>query len=137
MSKLPKHGEQASSEEIDRHRQALADAIRQARADARPGDIFTRETQTVVRRLMKQVFEAPAGGANAKKTVNEENTSGIALAVNKRYPDNAPLTTMPPKVLNNLPQLPEPLQYRFIGKTLILLDGDAELIVDYVPNVMP
>ena len=36
-----------------------------------------------------------------------------------------------------LPKLPEDLEYRFIGKRLILLDAHAHLIVDYIDNALP
>jgi len=136
-SGLPKHGKEASPEEIDAHRRALVGRILQARAHAKPGDLFTPDSRAVLQRLLKQVFNKPQIGARTKQAVNDDNPRGIAVAVNQQYPDGAPLTTMPPNVLSNLPKLPEPLQYRFIGRTLILLDGDAELIIDYMPNAMP
>ena len=45
----------------------------------------------------------------------------MKLAVNSRYPDEVPLSTMPPQVLAMLPKLPDDLEYRFIGTRLILL----------------
>ena len=36
-----------------------------------------------------------------------------------------------------LPQLPENLQYRFVGKHLILYDVRGNLIVDYMLNAIP
>jgi hypothetical protein len=44
---------------------------------------------------------------------------------------------MPPDVLAALPQLPEELQYRFVGSRLILLDSKAHIVVDYVSDVLP
>ena len=35
-----------------------------------------------------------------------------------------------------LPQLPEAVEYRIIGKTLIIRDVDANIIVDYIPNAI-
>ena len=35
-----------------------------------------------------------------------------------------------------LPELPEPLEYRFAGRHLILLDTEANLVVDVVPGVL-
>jgi hypothetical protein len=43
---------------------------------------------------------------------------------------------VPASLLLNLPTLPEPLQYRIIGRHLILLDEDADVIVDYAVNVI-
>jgi hypothetical protein len=39
--------------------------------------------------------------------------------------------------LGRFPKLPEELEYRFIGRTLILLDTTANIIVDYAPQVGP
>jgi hypothetical protein len=40
-------------------------------------------------------------------------------------------------VLAILPRLPPELEYRFIGSTLILLDVDAYIIVDYITRAVP
>ena len=68
---------------------------------------------------------------------NRRDVLPIRLRVNGRYPDTVPLSTMPPSVLEQLPPLPAPLQYRFIGKRLILLDVDAHIIVDFIENALP
>ena len=44
---------------------------------------------------------------------------------------------MPPLLLRELPRLPDNLQYRFFGRHVVLLDGDTQLIVDYIANVLP
>ena len=41
------------------------------------------------------------------------------------------------QVLQNLPTLPEDLEYRFVGDRLILLDSHAHIIADYVEKVFP
>jgi hypothetical protein len=35
-----------------------------------------------------------------------------------------------------LPKLPEQLEYRIVGKNLIIRDIDANIIVDFVPNAI-
>jgi hypothetical protein len=47
------------------------------------------------------------------------------------------MATMPPGLLKVLPALPKELEYRIIGRDLVLRDVDASLIIDYVPNVIP
>jgi hypothetical protein len=44
---------------------------------------------------------------------------------------------MPPTLLLRLPTLPDALKYLFVGRTLVLRDEEAGLIVDYLPNAMP
>ena len=60
----------------------------------------------------------------------------VQLKVNSRLPDGIPLTTMPPEILGALPKLPEHIEYRFIGKRLVLLDLHAQLVVDYIDGAL-
>jgi hypothetical protein len=39
-------------------------------------------------------------------------------------------------VLKNLPKLPDALEYRIVGKNLIIRDVEANIIVDFVPNAI-
>jgi hypothetical protein len=57
--------------------------------------------------------------------------------VNAEYPEKAPLATLPPLILNRLQRLPEGLEYRFLGRDLILHDAKANLIVDFVHEAVP
>ena len=59
------------------------------------------------------------------------------LKINARYPDEIPLSTMPPEVLAVLPPLPKTLNYRFISDQLILLDTEAHIVADYVSKALP
>jgi hypothetical protein len=67
----------------------------------------------------------------------DENPTGLNIAVNERYPDEVPLSTMPPEVLEFLPKMPEELEFRFVGRDLIIMDPHAHLIVDFVRNAIP
>ena len=53
----------------------------------------------------------------------------------------APLLQLSPQrdlaAMLQLPALPDNLQYLFVGRHIVLLDGDTQLIVDYVDNVLP
>ena len=42
----------------------------------------------------------------------------------------------PANLLVNLPTLPEPLQFRIVEKHLILVDEDADVILDYALNII-
>jgi hypothetical protein len=56
----------------------------------------------------------------------------VKVVVNGRYPDEIPISTVPPQVLAQLPKLPEDLEYRFIRTHMILFDPHAHMIVDFV-----
>ena len=47
------------------------------------------------------------------------------------------LTTVPASVLLVLPSVPEALDYRFVGRDLILRDVEANLILDYILDATP
>jgi hypothetical protein len=55
--------------------------------------------------------------------------------VNEPYPAMSPLGTFPPLLLGALPRLPDDLEYRFMGRHLIMRDTKANLIVDYLSDV--
>jgi hypothetical protein len=110
--------------------------MRSARANAKPGDIFTPEAQPVIKRLLAQVFGGPEG-RQLRASIMDENPAGITLSVNGRYPDNVPLSTVPPEVLQTLPKLTEDMEYRFIGDRLILLDTHAHIVADFVNDALP
>jgi hypothetical protein len=134
---LPKLPTDATPDVVDRHSRALERLIQGARGSAKQGDIFTREARPVFRRLLGAVFTGP-NGPKLKATIMEENPGRIVQPrVNQRYPDEFPVSTVPPQVLETLPRLPDDLEYRFIGYHLILLDIHAHLIVDYVSNAIP
>ena len=82
------------------------------------------------------MFAGPDGAA-LRASIMDENPGKITLAVNSRYPDTVPLSTVPPQVLQGLPKLPEEMEFRFIGRHLILMDVHAHIIVDLIENALP
>jgi hypothetical protein len=134
--KLPKLSDEASPTDIDHHQRELGRLMEQARPNAQPGDLFTKESRAYFRRQMQRVF-AGADGRQLKASIMDENPGPIRLRINGRYPDTVPLSTMPSQVLLSLPKLPEELEYRFIGDRLILLDVHAHTIVDYIDDALP
>jgi hypothetical protein len=137
--------------EIKTKQEALGAKIRAARATAKQGDIMTPEIQNKFRRLMYPVVTDPApqgtSGKEVKKDIKEElkeNTEErkeeggkpVVLKVNATYPPDTPLPTTPPQLLMNLPKLPEQLEYRIVGKNLIIRDVEANIIVDFVANAI-
>jgi hypothetical protein len=113
----------------------LAERIRAARKDARPGDIFTPEVRAAFRRLMYPETKG-AEGRETKAEMKEDAPTAVPLKVNANYPEGRALPTVPANLLASLPQLPEALEYRIVEKHLILRDVDANLIVDYIPNAI-
>jgi hypothetical protein len=135
-ARLPPLSKNATPKEIDRHERALAPLIQQARAGAARGDIFGSDMAEFVRGLMRQIVDGD-GGDHIRASIQDENVKELPVKVNERYPDEIPLTTMPPQLLKELPELPEELEYRFIARNFVILDPHAHLVVDFVPDALP
>ncbi len=116
-------------------RQALAMRIRFARHDARPGDLFTPPIAMALRRAMDPELRGLAK-RTTRDSIREDGPEVFVLAVNADYPAGAPRATMPGSVLKILPPLPVHLEYRIVDTHLVLMDLDANIIVDYVLDVM-
>ena len=125
---------------IESRKVAAANAIRAARPAARQGDLIPPETATEIREVIRSEVKGTAG-TPARKMTKEGNpvAEGLPFApkVNVQYPKEAPLSTVPPTLLLRLPQLPKEIEYRFVGKTLILYDAGTRLILDLLPNALP
>jgi hypothetical protein len=123
--------------EITRAQETLAARIRAARPGAKQGDIFTAEIRNRFRQLLAPEMKGE-DGRDAKAVMKEDAPApgSIPFKVNAKYPEGAPLPSVPSNVLLNLPTLPDPLEYRVIGKHLVLLDTGANIIVDFIPNAI-
>jgi hypothetical protein len=131
-STLPKLPEQTTPQQIDAHQRALAALIQAARKNAKPGQTLTPAMQRRIRTLLRPVFSGRDGQQIKNEILDKEYKGNVKLAVNGRYPDEVPISTVPPQVLLALPKLPEELEYRFIQNNLILFDPHAHIIVDYM-----
>ncbi len=133
--KLPKLRETDSLRAIAHEQHALAGAIREARKNARQGDIFTPKISSEFRRLAGLAMQGN-NAARILKSLQDSEPVKIPLRVGDAYPSDVPQQSTPPTLLMNLPALPRDLQYRLSGKTLILLDSKANLVVDLMPNAI-
>jgi hypothetical protein len=71
-----------------------------------------------------------------RETIREDAPEIFVLVVNGDYPAGASRSTMPGNVLKILPPLPMGLEYRIVDTHLVLMDVDANIVVDYVLNVI-
>ena len=114
--------------EILRAIRALARKIRVARADAKQGDIFSPEVSAQFKKALTLEIDANTMALNM-----DENPGHIDVPINGSYPLRKTVTTMPPNVLAALPKLPPDLEYRFLGRHLVLVDTRASVIIDRIP----
>lgn len=102
--------------------------IRAARAAAKQGDMFTPEISVEFKRALAREMNA-----HTWKVIMDDNPGEMLAQVNGLYPQGKPLSTMPPNILAVLPRLPQDVEYRFVERTLILLDTRTKLILDRIP----
>lgn len=115
--------------------ESLAAALRQARKTARQGDLIPTAVATLLRDVVKTDFQQRP--PDVRQAAFSEVADAGTPIINRTYPARAALPTVPPLLLAKLPVLPDNLQYRFIQRHLVILDGDTQLIIDYVSNVLP
>jgi hypothetical protein len=119
-------------------REALAAKIRQARAGARQGDLFTPPTAALFRRLVQQGIVGVDPSELLRDVEDEyERRSPTRARVNSSYPAGLAFVMTPPRLLQLLPSLPSELRYQFIGRDLALWDTHPHLVVDFVPDALP
>jgi hypothetical protein len=134
--KLPKLSKDSTPEQIESYRKSFEEGMRAARAGAKPGDIFNTAGSDYIRRTLKTEFKG-RDRAELREIVFEAENENIPLRVNYPYPEAKELTEMPATLLLQLPQLPKEVRYRFVGRNMLLVDRDNNLIIDYMPNALP
>jgi hypothetical protein len=134
--KLPALSKDSTPEQIQAFQASFLEHVRAARSLAKPGDIFVPQVAAYLRGIIKTEFRG-TDRAQLRKTILTADTKGVPLRVNYPYPETKELTEMPPTLLLRLPQLPKEVKYRFVGSSLLLVDTDNGLIVDYMTNALP
>jgi hypothetical protein len=117
----PKPGDRATTGKAETTEDTLAARIQIARKDAKRGDLFG-DAATYIKQIIQHDTETR--GVRDAYAAMEEVPAQSPPAVNAVY-------------LVNLPRLPDGLEYRFMGRDLILRDRDANLIVDFVSGAVP
>lgn len=131
---LPSERTTKHPEEITGRRKYLALAIREARSSAKQGDIFSPEISEAFLKVIRSTLQ----GTSVRRTIRQgEPQASRRLTVNGAYPEHLPTTTVPPTLLLRLPQLPEKISYRIVGRDFVLQDTEARLVIDFIPDALP
>jgi hypothetical protein len=121
--------------------EAMAKAVRAARPDAKTGDIFTPEIAADFRRRLDYGIRAGKYNvADLLAAIADENLDGyegidITPVVNE--PLRCGFAMTPPFVFEVLPPLSGEVEYRFVGRDLVLFDTHAALVVDVLGDALP
>ncbi len=126
-----------SQAEITTRATKLASGIMAARAQAKPGDIFTPEFSALVATLIKQEYSRRPDSVRETREDQQDEVPDFVPRVNTVYPTTYPLATFPATLLPLLPRLPEQLEYRVVQNYLVLRDIEANVILDVMPNAVP
>lgn len=135
-AQLPPLKPKESPAKTQEYERALAAKIRAARPHAKQGNLFTPLVGREFRRLIRLSMQG-RDAARIRASLERGAQASLKVSVNSSYPSSVPLETTPPSLLMNLPELPPDLEYRVVGRTLVLRDVNANLIVDYLPNAIP
>jgi hypothetical protein len=132
---LPRLKPTDSAQAITARSQELTRKIRFARREARVGSIFTPAAAAEFRRLIALTMQGKEA-EQIRASLKSAEPVTLALRVNDPYPAAVPLQSTPPSLLLNLPQVPQQVDYRVIGRALVLRDVDANLILDFIPDAV-
>jgi len=132
----PRLSKDSTPEQLHAYRTALEESLRNARAGAKRGELFHPETADYIRRTLKTEFQGK-DRRELRDSVFETETQGVVLRVNYPYAESAELSEMPATLLAKLPQLPKEVRYRFVGRNMLLVDRESNVIIDYMPDALP
>jgi len=126
-----------SPKQIHDREEALGNALRAARAGVKPGDLFEPQAAAIFRTIIYNEFKHRSQLALKNREDSQDELPNFTPMVNQIYPPSYPLATFPPSLLRQLPPLPAPLEYRLVQRNLIIRDGEANLILDVLPDAAP
>lgn len=136
INEIPRPVPNSTSIELNNASDALAGAIQRARQNAQVGDVFVAPITAVFKRTVDAAVRTPEMQKVLAAIDDEEPTVRVPK-IHLRFPGASQMATMPASLLNVLPNLPKELEYRIIGRFLVLRDVDAALIIDYIPDLIP
>jgi hypothetical protein len=113
---------------IEKAESDLAGRLRAARPGAAQGDFFTPAIEREFKKAL--IFEM---SASTWAGIMDDNPGEFQQEVNDTYDRSKAVSTVPPNILALLPTLPDDIQYRFVGRHLILHDTRANVIIDRIP----
>jgi hypothetical protein len=127
----------APPERVHAYQAGLEKLLAAKRARSEEGDLFVSEVRPLLRRVCREVLAGPGGRELRAEIYDEAPKRTFRIRINTPYPSELPLSTVPYPLLSVLPPLPTELEYRIVGPDLVLLDIDAQMVVDVLRNAVP
>jgi hypothetical protein len=124
----------ATPAEVMVFEKALGDRIKAARSTAQQGDVFAPDVAPLFKTIFADYYRRRSG---REIRLLFDEVPNFKPQVNMTYPVNLPKANFPPRLALAMPQLPEQLEYRLVGDSLVMRDSKANLIVDYIPGIVP
>ena len=115
---------------------SLADALRtKLRPTAKQGDLVSATIAAAITREIQNAFNTPKRDLILDELGEQNSTPANASTPTINQQLDAP--RVPPRLMEVLPPLPKQLEWDFVGRTLVLRDIDAAVVVDFIPNALP
>ena len=124
-----------SPEEIAKREELLGATLIKQRPNPKEGDFFIKQYQPYLIQIIKEDFAKRS--LVDRKALIVELPKNLKVGANMVYPTTLPLATFPGNLLKVLPELPKEVEYRIVGRHLILRDTTGNVIVDVMRNVFP
>jgi hypothetical protein len=152
LARMRRVARKSTGAQVAAHQQAFTDAVMAARKGAKRGMIFKPEVETAFRSILQKELAGAQGVAMIKdikqgnpdlegnpvpQNPAREVMAPVTVSVNVVYNEAAASSSVPPSLLLKLPLLPPELSYGFVGRALILRDAEANVILDYINDVVP
>jgi hypothetical protein len=123
--------------EITAREVALGTAVRQARANAKVGDIMAPPIAAAFKAVIANEYKRRSPQVKTDRKEDQDELADFVPQVNQVYPPTQPLVTFPVGLLKTLPKLPKELEYRLVQRYLILRDIEANIIIEVLPMAVP
>jgi hypothetical protein len=120
-----------NADDIIRIERMLTARIREVRGSSDRGQIISRRME----RQLKDLFVIQVDTA-ALSVIMDDGPGEFDVDVNDTYARYRSLATMPTNILLLLPALAEDMEYRFVGRHLIVRDVRANMIIDEIPYAL-
>ncbi len=95
------------------------------------GEFFTPAASAQFQLVLAGVMDAAMWAL-----IMDDNPGPFRHDIDGTYPDGKPRATMPALALARLPELPADIQFRFVGRHLVLYDVRANTIIDRIPDAI-